>query len=84
MARENWSKQNEEKPDQPRTISFQRDGKQITGQKTSKQITASTVMFIPNTRNGMLLKMMRENEEKLTEMTGFRISYSEAGGTQQL
>jgi hypothetical protein len=71
MARENWFKQNEEKPDQPRTISSQKDGKQIIGQKSNKKITVSTVMFIPNTRNGLLLKMMRENEEKLTEMTGF-------------
>ena len=50
IARENWFKQNEKKPDQPRSISSQKDGKQITGQKSSKKITASTVMFIPNTR----------------------------------
>ena len=39
-------------------------------------------MFVPSSRNGILLKRMRENEEKLTDMTGFRVSYSEAGGTQ--
>ena len=27
-------------------------------------------MFIPNTRRGILLKMMRVNEENLAEMTG--------------
>ena len=43
---------------------------------------ASTVMFIPSTKNGILLKMMKENEEKLVEMTGFRVSYAESGGTQ--
>ena len=37
------------------------------------------MMFVPSTRNGTLIKKMRENEEKLVEMTGFRISYSEAG-----
>ena len=39
-------------------------------------------MFIPNTRRGTLLKMMRENEDSLAEMTGFRVSYSEAAGTK--
>ena len=39
-------------------------------------------MFVPSSRNGILLKRMRENEEKLTDMTGFTFSYSEAGGKQ--
>ena len=47
-----------------------------------KRIQPTTGMFVPSTRNGTLIKMMCENEEKLVEMTVFRISYSEAGGTQ--
>ena len=46
------------------------------------KILASTVMFIPSKKNGILLKMMKENEEKLVEMTGFRVSYVESGGKQ--
>ena len=51
MARENWFKQNEEKPDQPGNKSFQKAGKQSTDQKSSKKINASTVKFIPNTKH---------------------------------
>ena len=46
------------------------------------KIQASTEMFIQSTKNGILLKMMKDNEEKLVEMTGFRFSYAESRGTQ--
>ena len=39
-------------------------------------------MFVKSTKKGILQKIMKENEEKLVEMTGFRVSYAEYGGTQ--
>ena len=86
LARENWFRSQEKtESDQDGKRSFKEGGnkdKKTNSFKSSKKITASTVMFVPSSRNGILLKRMRENEEKLTDMTGFRVSYSEAGGTQ--
>ena len=44
-------------------------------------MTTSTVMFVPNTKGGILLKKLKEMEEKLCILTGFKIKYSESGGT---
>ena len=62
------------------TKNFQKDGKKRKEKVNTKQ-QPGTVMFIPNTRRGTLLRMMRENEDSLAEMTGFRVSYSEPAGT---
>ena len=40
----------------------------------------STVMFIPWTKKGLLAKRMRELEERMVRMTGFRVKFVEAGG----
>ena len=42
---------------------------------------ASTVVFVPSTRGSTLLKSLRDEEEKMAEMTGFRVKYQEAGGS---
>ena len=79
LARESWFKGQDDDTSKDRTRKpFQQAGKP----KKKAGIKASTVMFVPNTRNGTLLKMMREKEESLVELTGFRVSYTEAGGTQ--
>ena len=39
----------------------------------------STVVFVPSTRGGILLSSLKEEEDKMAEMTGFRIKYQEAG-----
>ena len=50
--------------------------------KTGKsRMNTSTVMFVPNTKGGILLKKLKEMEEKLCILTGFKIKYSESGGT---
>ena len=53
MARENGFKQSEKEKGQTNSMKVQKTGKQQTNQKSSKKITASTVMFIPNTRNSI-------------------------------
>ena len=39
-------------------------------------------MFVPSSKGGILVRKLREREEILAELTGFRIKYQEAGGTQ--
>ena len=39
-------------------------------------------MFVPNTKGGIRFKKMKENEDKLATMTGFKISYIESAGTK--
>ena len=41
----------------------------------------STVVFVPSTRGGILLSSLKEEEDKMAEMTGFRIKYQEAAGS---
>jgi hypothetical protein len=57
---------------------FQKEG----NKRMVKRLQPSTVMFVPNTRRGTLLKKMEENEERLADMTGFKGSYTEAAGTK--
>ena len=42
----------------------------------------TTVMFVPNTRYGILLKKLKDKEEILSRLCGFRVKYTEAAGTQ--
>ena len=46
------------------------------------KVKKSTVMFLPSKMGEEMLKKMRENEDRLAPLTGFRISYSEASGTK--
>jgi hypothetical protein len=41
-----------------------------------------TVVFVPSTRGGMLTRKLREREEVLAGITGFKIRFQEAGGSQ--
>ena len=79
MARDNWFKGSNTENDQNRK-GYQRDGNKKSKSKDKKP--PSTVMFIPNTKGGLLLKKMKDNEHKLADLTGFKISYTEAAGTK--
>ena len=46
-----------------------------------EQVRASTVMFVPWTSKGELISRLKEEEERLVEMTGFKVKYQEEGGT---
>ena len=52
------------------------------GNQTAKKVQPSTVIFVPNTRGGLLTKKLKEKEDELCEMTGFRVKFQEAGGLQ--
>ena len=46
-----------------------------------KRLQPSTAMFVPNTRRGTLLKKLKEKEERLANITGFNVNYTEEAGT---
>jgi hypothetical protein len=50
---------------------FQKNGKQ--------SMTPSTVIFVPSTRGGLLVKKLKENEEEMSNLTGFKVKFQEAG-----
>ena len=54
---------------------------QKVGKKRNKKRTAATVIFVPSTKGSLLLKSLKEDEERMSEITGFKIKYQEAGGS---
>ena len=93
LARENWYKENDEieahcvdkkhevpgLPGGPRALGPKNKVDKKNGQ--DKNIIKA-VMFVPYTTNGTLAKMLRENEEKLVELTGTRVKIVERTGTK--
>ena len=51
------------------------------GWKNKLRKSAATVVFVPSTRGGTLVRMLMEDEDKMAEMSGFRVKYQEAGGS---
>ena len=49
--------------------------------KTKEEIKVKTVIFVPQTANSQLAKMLREEEKTLERMTGYRVKYVEKAGT---
>ena len=49
--------------------------------KTKLKKAASTVVFVPSTKGSILVKSLREDEDRMEELTGFRVKYQEAGGS---
>ena len=45
-------------------------------------MATSTVVFVPNIRTSLLLRKLKESEERMSDVTGFRIRFQEAGGSQ--
>ena len=93
LARENWYKENEESKNQnpdkkydapglpggPRALGTKNKVDKNIGQDKN---VIKAVMFVPYTTNGTLAKMLRQNEEKLVEMTGTRLKIIERTGTK--
>ena len=42
---------------------------------------AVTVIFVPSTKGSLLLKSLRDDEDQMSELSGFKIKYQEAGGS---
>jgi hypothetical protein len=51
-------------------------------QKAGEKITTSTVMFVPSTSNGVLIKALTEAETDMSKMTRLQVRYQEAGVIQ--
>ena len=51
------------------------------GQLGNPAKPVATVVFVPSTRGGILIKSLKEDEDKMAEMTGFRVKYQEASGS---
>ena len=41
----------------------------------------ATVVFVPSTRGGILIQSLKDEEDTMAEITGFRVKYQEAGGS---
>ena len=48
--------------------------------KDGKAKDAATVIFVPSTKGSALIMSLKEDEDKMAEITGFRVKYQEAGG----
>ena len=79
LARQTWYK-DKDKTFGRSVEKVQEAGKQK--QKKEKIVKTSSVMFVPSTRKSMLINKLKEKEEEWCQLTGFRIKYQEAGGTQ--
>ena len=49
--------------------------------KPGQDKSAATVVFVPSTNGSLLLKTLKEDEERMAALTGFKIKYQEAGGS---
>ena len=78
MARENWYKDKQQEEKDKNNPELRKSNKN-NSQKAGK-IQTSTVIFCPSSLRGLLIAMMKENEEKLSQITKFKIRYQEAGG----
>ena len=56
---------------------FPKDGKLNKDKRA-----AATVIFVPSTKGCMLIKSLKEEEEKMAELTGFKVKFQEAGGSK--
>ena len=50
--------------------------------RTVKRIETTTVLFVDQTKGGILAKKIREQEDRLATLTGFRVKIVENGGSQ--
>ena len=48
----------------------------------NKNTTNTTVVFVPSTKGGLLVKKLKEEEDRMAEVTGFRTKFQEAGGSK--
>ena len=51
------------------------------GERGKPKQAAATVVFVPSTRGSILLRSLKEDEDMMAGVTGFRVKYQEAGGS---
>ena len=89
--KESWYKDRDEEEESPRkrlkmdTVQPRRSLrlKKIKSNKNKKNRIKS-VIFIPHTRNSELANVLRENEEKLADITGNKIKIVEKAGVKHI
>ena len=51
-------------------------------QRAGNKVKTTTVIFVPSTMGGVLVRKLREREDTMSDLTGFRVKYQEAAGTK--
>ena len=93
MARENWYKTQDNAnktsnkktnglPGGPRALGPLEKNENDKKPKQNDKNPIRAVMFVPYTTNGTLAKLLRQNEEKLEELTGTKLKIVERSGTK--
>ena len=49
--------------------------------KPNKDMKAATVVFVPSTRGSILIQSLKDEEQRMSEITAFKVKFQEAGGT---
>ena len=62
--------------------SGRREKKKQSMEDKKKEVMTTSVMFVENTVGGILAKRLREKEERISKMTGYKIRIVEKGGQQ--
>ena len=92
----NWRKNERSKEKAMKRKTWYMDGKKDNSKRPSQKIgnkkrkvvqkagkiPTTTVVFVPNTKGGILVKKLKEKEDSMSDITGFRIRFQEAGGSQ--
>ena len=55
---------------------------QKEGKEQPKKIPTTTVVIVPSTKNGILVKKLKESEPTMAKLSGFMIRFQEAGGSR--
>ena len=82
MKRSTWYRDGKEKSDEGKR---KKNRNTVKGKKNFQQdgqVRTATVVFVPSTKGGVLTRKLREREEVLAGLTGFKIRFQEAGGSQ--
>ena len=54
----------------------------LKADKDTRGVKTSTVMFVPSSKVGTLISMLKEREDTMVRMTKFRVKFQEAGGVK--
>ena len=91
MAKSNWYKdQSSNKEDEEQLTELKGGPKGRTTKRKAieykkagnEEVQTSTVMSVPNTKGAILINKLKEGEKIWLKISGFRVKYVEAGGTQ--
>ena len=80
MKRKNWYCGNQDSEELTHENINRR--KKATSHRAGNEIKVTTVIFVPNTPGGLLIRKLREKEDELSRLTGFKIKFQEAGGSK--